>query len=72
MNVILTIDKVYTAPQWALDFRSGLGGLNQVYGPILPLFRVSVAYIFIDENVPLFNKFPLFVPKSTKTKFSGF
>ncbi len=33
MNVVLTIDKVNTAPQRALDCRPGLGGLNQVYGP---------------------------------------
>ncbi len=30
MNVIITIDKVHTAPQRALDCGPGLGGLNQV------------------------------------------
>ncbi len=36
MNVILTIDKVYTAIQRALYCRPGLGGLSQVYGPNHP------------------------------------
>ncbi len=33
MHVILTIDKVHTTTQRALDCELGLGGLNQVYGP---------------------------------------
>ncbi len=33
MNVILTIVKVHAAPQRTVDFRPGLGGLNQVYVP---------------------------------------
>ncbi len=32
MYVQLTIDKIHTAPQKALDCGPGLGGLNQVYG----------------------------------------
>ncbi len=35
-KVLLAIDKVHTAPQKALDCRSGLCGLNQVYGPTCP------------------------------------
>ncbi len=31
VNVIIAIDKVHTAPQTALCYRPGLGGLNQVY-----------------------------------------
>ncbi len=31
MNVILTIDNVYTAPQRVVDCRPGLGGLNHAY-----------------------------------------
>ncbi len=34
-KVWLAIDK-YTVPQMTLYCRPGLGGLNQVYGPILP------------------------------------
>ncbi len=33
MNVILTIYKVHTAPQIALDCGQGLGGLQRVYEP---------------------------------------
>ncbi len=35
-KVELAIDKVHTVPYRALDYRPGLGGLNQVYGPICP------------------------------------
>ncbi len=35
-KVLLAIDKVYTIPQNALDFRLGLGGLNHIYGPNCP------------------------------------
>ncbi len=31
IKVLLAIDKLHTVPQRALDFRPGLGGLNQVY-----------------------------------------
>ncbi len=37
MNLILTIDKVHTAPQSTLLCGLGLGGLNHVYGPNHPL-----------------------------------
>ncbi len=30
---LLVIDIAHTIPQWTLDCRPGLGGLNQVYGP---------------------------------------
>ncbi len=36
VNVILTLDKVHTAPQRTLDGGPGLGGLNQVDGPTRP------------------------------------
>ncbi len=32
VNVQLAIDKANTVPQRDLDFRPGLGGLNQIYG----------------------------------------
>ncbi len=43
-NVLLAIDKTHTVTQRTLDCRPGLGGLNQVMGPTipLPLFRVFV------------------------------
>ncbi len=46
-KVLLGIDKVHTVPQRVLDCRPGLGGLNQVMGPTVPLslFRVSMANI---------------------------
>ncbi len=37
VNVILAIDKVHTVPQRTLECRPGLGGLNQVMGPTIPL-----------------------------------
>ncbi len=33
MNVILTVDKIHTAPQMTLDCGPGLKGLNEVDGP---------------------------------------
>ncbi len=36
VHAILAIDKVYTAPQRTLDYRPGLGELNQVNGPNRP------------------------------------
>ncbi len=35
-KVLLAIDKAHTVPQWAMDCRPALGGLNQVYGPNHP------------------------------------
>ncbi len=56
MNIILTIYKVHTAPQRAMDCGPGLGGINQVFG-IIPfcLLKVSVAYILIPLRDVLFN-----------------
>ncbi len=44
-EVLLAIDSAHTIPQRALDCGPGLGGLNHIMGPTvpLPLFRVSVA-----------------------------
>ncbi len=55
VNVILTIDKVHTAPQKILDYGPGLGGLNQVYGTNHPTLehygRVSsTMQDFTSEN----------------------
>ncbi len=36
VNVILAIDKVLTELQSVIDCSSGLGGLNQIYGPNCP------------------------------------
>ncbi len=46
-KVLLAIDKVHTVLQRALDCRLGLGELNPVMDPTVPLFvfRVSVANI---------------------------
>ncbi len=33
VNVILANDETHTPPQRVPDWRPGLGGLNQVYGP---------------------------------------
>ncbi len=45
-KVLLSIDKVHTVPQMVLNYESGLGGLNQVMGPTIPiLFRICVANI---------------------------
>ncbi len=49
-NVLLTIDETYSTTEniyiYTLDCGPGLGGLNQVDGPVpLPVLRVSVASI---------------------------
>ncbi len=36
VNILLAIDKAHAAQQRALDCKSGLGILNQVYGPNHP------------------------------------
>ncbi len=51
MDVILTIDKVHTVPQRALDCGPSLGELNQVYGPNHPIplqviAILSMTYIY--------------------------
>ncbi len=59
MSVILTMDKVHTTLQKALDSRSGLGGLKQVHvmGLTIPhtMVRVYVAYILISLPDVLFG-----------------
>ncbi len=35
IKVLLAIDEAHTVPQRVLDCRPGLGGLNQVCGPLL-------------------------------------
>ncbi len=35
-QVLLAVDQVQTVPQMALICRSGLAGLNQIYGPNHP------------------------------------
>ncbi len=61
INVILTIDKVHTTPQRALDCRPGLCGLNQVMNPTvsLPLLRVYVEYINIFTRCSIMNQFDI-------------
>ncbi len=46
-KVLLAIENAHTVPQKALDCGQGLGGLNQLMDPTipLPLFRVSVPSI---------------------------
>ncbi len=41
----LVIDKAHTVPQRAMDCGPGLGGLNQVYGPTVPLPLLRMASI---------------------------
>ncbi len=43
MNVMLTIDKVHTAPQRTLNCRPGLGGLNQAYMTLSSKLSTSAA-----------------------------
>ncbi len=52
-KVLVAFDNIYTVPQRSLDCGPGLGGLNQVMGPIspLPLLRVSVLSISIRIQV---------------------
>ncbi len=54
-KVLLAIDNANIVPQRALDCGLGLGGLNMVMGPTvpLPLFRVSVASISISLPVEI-------------------
>ncbi len=59
-NVSLATDKAHIVPQWALYCKSGLGGLNQVNGPLsLPLFRVSVADISIFTRCSKRNQYDI-------------
>ncbi len=42
-NALMAIDNIHTVPQRVLDSGPGLGGLNHIMSPTipLPLFRVS-------------------------------
>ncbi len=52
MNVLLSIDKGHTVPQRVLDHRPGLGGLNQVMGPTVPLPLLSGFVAYILTSLP--------------------